>query len=110
LVAKLTFLARVGAALSVTVQVSLPAPVIDELLQDNELNTRTGLAALAFGTPADDVCADTRLLTDKRKIRNDSVGRLQKCAFRTEAPLEIINFRVVRYASTCVTRTSTRSQ
>jgi hypothetical protein len=89
LVAKLTLTPLPVAALSVTVQVSLPEPVIEELLQDNEFKTIWCECLLTSTSEAlgGGICADTILHTDRKNISNVSVRRVRKYAFRLQEPL-----------------------
>jgi hypothetical protein len=85
LLTKLRFKWFLAAALSVTVQVSVPAPVIDELLQENEVNLI--LPFLAWAAPADEACVDRIQHTDKKNMNGLSVRRLRRYAFRAQEPI-----------------------
>ena len=99
LLAKLKFMPYLAAALSVTVQVSLPAPVIDELPQDNDVNIiLCGRPPfLAWAAPADEACADRIPHTDKKNIDDFSARRLRRFAFRAQGPIIQVPIRSVAW-------------
>jgi hypothetical protein len=99
LLAKLKFVLFLVAALSVTVQVSLPAPVIDELPQDNDFNVILfgRPPSLAWAAPADEACTDRIPHTDKKNIDDFSVRRLRRYAFRVQGPIMQVPIPIVAW-------------